>query len=235
MDEAKMRAVAWIGDEYVRGPVRALILRFHGLGVPGLKSTPSYEELAWADAGGLCVFPYMGPWYWMNRQSRAFTDDLVETLYRHYGLGDDVPLILTGSSLGGYATLIYARYSQRRPAACLALYPVTDVKYSFSERPDVARTVYCAFEGYPDDMETLFREHSPIHQLEHMPRVPYFLIHGDTDVAVSKKAHSDPFVKAMRERGHAVEYAEVEGMGHHDVPTCDLHRRQIEFVKRHFK
>ncbi|GMV82475.1 MAG: hypothetical protein AMXMBFR7_36590 [Planctomycetota bacterium] len=234
MSLERMRELAWIADAFVRPPIRALVLRFHGLGDPGLRVAPSYSELEWADAGALIVMPYLGPWYWMNRQSRAATDELVDGLYRHFKLLDTTPLIATGGSLGGFASLLYARYARRPVAACAALHPVTDVKFSFSERPDVARTVYAAFQGYPEDMEALFREHSPLSQVEQMPRIPYLFMHGDADVAVSKKAHSDPMVKALLERGHQVEYHAVPGMGHHDLPSWDLHRIQIDFVKRHF-
>ena len=58
MNTDKMRAVAWIGERFVRGAISGLIVDFHGLGAPGMKSVPAYEEQEWAEAGGLVVTPY---------------------------------------------------------------------------------------------------------------------------------------------------------------------------------
>jgi dipeptidyl aminopeptidase/acylaminoacyl peptidase len=235
MDEKKLREVAWVGDAFVRKPIRGIVLRFHGLGDPGVKGFPNYPEFEWADAGGLCVLPYIGPWHWMNREARALTDEIVETLYSHFQLADDVPLILSGGSLGGQASLLYASYAKRPLKACTALHPVTDVKFSFSERPDVARTVYAAFQGYKEDIEALFKEHSPLSRVDKMPRIPYQIIHGTEDVAVSNKAHSEPMAAAMRRHGFDLEYIPVPGMGHHDPLTYPVWRAQIDFVKRSLK
>jgi len=47
-----------------------------------------------------------------------------------------------------------------------------------------------------------------------MPDIPYRIIHGDKDMAVSKRHHSDKMVVAMRKHRLSVEYIEVAGMGH---------------------
>ena len=58
----QMRQLAWIGDAHVQGPIRGVILAFHGLHNCGIKEAPTNEEFTWARAGGLVVFPYYGPW-----------------------------------------------------------------------------------------------------------------------------------------------------------------------------
>ncbi|MGD0091180.1 MAG: prolyl oligopeptidase family serine peptidase [Planctomycetota bacterium] len=232
MTREKMEAVAFIADKQVCGRIRGVIVNFHGLGDPGLRSVPSYEENEWAAAGGLVVMPYCGPWSWMNRQARALVDELVDAVYAHFNLQDTVPLVLTGGSMGGYCSLLYARYARRPLKACLAQFPVSDLKYHFSERPDLPRTIYCAFSGYAEDLEALFKEHSPLDQVAFMPRVPYLIIHGDADKAVSKAAHSDKLVAAMRKLGFEVEYIEVPGMGHTEPLFYDVYRKKIDFVKR---
>ena len=65
-----------------------------------------------------------------------------------------------------------------------------------------------------------------------MPKVPYFIMHGDADKAVNKAAHSDRFVAGMRKHGHNVEYIEVPGMGHSEPTSFDAYRRKIDFVKQ---
>ena len=230
MDKEQIKQVAWVGDQHVKGPVRGVVLAFHGLGSPGLKTEPATLELAWAEAGGLVVFPYYGPWSWMNRQARAFVDELVEAVYAGYGLSDRTPLIATGGSMGGLSSLLYTRYARRPVAACLAVAPVCDLKFHFSERPDLPPTIRHAFRGYPEDLETLLAEHSPLRQADRMPRIPYLVIHGDKDAAVAKARHSDPLVAAMRGCGLNVEYVEVPGMGHGGPMPLAVLERQAQFV-----
>ena len=209
------KEVAWIGDEEVRGEITGVVVVFHGLGFVGLKEGLSAEEEPWAAAGALVVFPYYGPWSWMNREARAMVDALITGVYREYGLDPDrVPLLLTGGSMGGGSALLYSRYSAHRPAACYANCPVCDIPYHFTERPDLPRTMYHAFGAYGDDMHELLIEHSPLHQAASMPDIPYLIVHGGADEAVAKAAHSDKLVAALRARGVQVDYEEIPEMGH---------------------
>jgi dipeptidyl aminopeptidase/acylaminoacyl peptidase len=230
MDKREIEQLAWVGEEWLLGPIRGVVMSFAGLGYAAMKEQPSTEELGWARAGGLVVFPYYGPWCWMNRNARAFVDDLADSVYKEYGLSDVVPLISTGGSMGGLSSLLFARYSRRPVKACLALCPVCDPRASFNERPDVPRTILYAFRGYPESLDSIFTEHSPLEQVPNMPAIPYLVIHGDNDVAVAKRLHSDPMVAAMRARGLDVEYIEVPGMGHGGPMPVDVMARQVEFV-----
>jgi dipeptidyl aminopeptidase/acylaminoacyl peptidase len=230
MDRQTINQVAWVGDEYVQGPIRGVVLSFHGLGQTYRKSEPATIELEWARRGGLVVFPYYGPWSWMNRQARAFVDELVDSVYSAYGVPAGAPLISTGGSMGGLSSLLYTRYAKRPVAGCLALCPVCDLKAHFSERPDLPPTIHHALRGYTEDRETLFAEHSPTSQAANMPDIPYLVIHGDKDTAVSKAVHSDKFVAAMRAAGRRVEYMEESQMGHCNPQSLAVLQRQVEFV-----
>lgn len=232
MDAAMMKQVAWIGDDYVHGKIRGVALAFHGLGHTQEKKVPDMVELEWARAGWLVVFPYYGPWTWMNREARAFVDELVEAVYAHYRLDDSIPLVSTGGSMGGMSALLYTRYASRPVAACLALFPVCDFKYHFSERDDLPRSIYHSLRGYPESLEELFAEHSPLIQAAHMPDIPYLFIHGDMDQAVSKAAHSDKMVAALKEQGRSVEYLEVPGMGHGTCVPIMVYLKMIQFLVR---
>jgi dipeptidyl aminopeptidase/acylaminoacyl peptidase len=235
MDKTAMLDQAFIGEQFVRGPIRGVVLALHGLGGMGPKGGVDTDELEWAGAGGLVVFPYYGPWSWMNRQARGFIDDLVASVYTHYKLGPEIPVIVTGGSMGGLSALLYTRYAKKPPVACLAVFPVCDLAFHFQERPDLPRSIRGAFMGYSEPLEQLLAEHSALAQVPGMPRIPYQIIHGDADQAVNKAAHSDRFVAAMRQAGHQVDYMEVPGMGHgSNVPLSVLQRR-IEFVQRFLK
>lgn len=230
MDFVMMKQVAWVGDEFVQGEIRGVALAFHGLGHMNEKTGPNSVELEWARAGWLVVFPYYGPWTWMNRAARDFIDELVEFIYSHYMLDSNIPLVSTGASMGGMSALLYARYAKRPVSACLALFPVCDFKYHFSERPDLPRSIYHSLRGYGDDMEALFAEHSPLIQAGNMPDIPYLIIHGDRDMAVNKQAHSDKLVAALKSRGLNVEYMEVPGMGHGSCEPIGVDLKMIEFL-----
>lgn len=230
MTREEIKQSAWVGDALVQGSVRGVVVSFHGLGGTAQKTAPTTEELAWAQAGALCVYPYYGPWSWMNRHARAYVDDIVDGLYASYNLPDDTPLIANGGSMGGCSSLLFARYARRPVAACAANCPVCDVKFHFSERPDLPMSMRYAFRDYGVAWEQIFIEQSPLFQVAGLPDIPYFIIHGGEDKAVSKANHSDKLVPAMRKRGLRVEYVEVPGMGHCGPLPIDVLTRHIGFV-----
>ncbi len=224
-----IKEVAWVGEDYVRGKIKGIVLSFHGLG-GGLKGGPSTEELEWGRCGGLVVHPYYGPWAWMNRQARAMIDELVDALYATHKLADRLPLVCTGGSMGGQGSLLYTRYAKRRVSACLANCPVCDLKYHFHERPDLPPTMRHAFLGYSGSLSRLLVEHSPLEQVKALPDIPYRIIHGGKDKSVSKPHHSDKLVDAMRRRKLQVEYVEVPEMGHCNPLPLEVLQRNVEFV-----
>jgi len=230
MHDKKLHQVAWIGDAWVRKPIRGVVLSFHGLNMTGGKTQPSTEELGWAQAGGLVVFPYYGPWGWMNRQARALVDEIVEAVYAHYKLKSSVPLVCTGGSMGGSSSLLYTRYARRPVAACLANVPMCDAVYHFDERDDLPRTFHAAFLGYKGSLTALLQEHSPLAQVRHMPRIPYQIVAGGADAAVSKKHHADRMVAALRRRKLDVTYIEIPKMGHGGPWPVEVIQRNIDFV-----
>jgi dipeptidyl aminopeptidase/acylaminoacyl peptidase len=234
MSVEEMQQSAWIGEQFRIGETRAVIVNFHGLG-GGQKNGPGFDEQEWGSAGGLVVFPYYGPWSWMNRSARHFVDRLITAVYQHYRLGSDVPLIIAGGSMGGQASLLYTRYSPHEIAACFALFPVCDVEYHCTERPDLPATMRYAYRDNPGSFAEALIEHSPLRQVSAMPKIPYLLIHGDKDQAVNKEKHSDRFVAEMRKLKHDIEYLEIPGMGHGTNTPYRASRAQVDFVKRFFK
>jgi dipeptidyl aminopeptidase/acylaminoacyl peptidase len=234
MNLTELRQVAYLGDDHVRGPIKAVILRLHGLGSAEFRQNLEPEEYVWAMNGGLVVLPYYGPWSWMNRQARQMVDQVVEGVYREFKLDPSVPLIPVGTSMGGCSVLLYCRYGKHPAVACSASAPPCDMPFSVSERPDIPRTLKMAFWGYPEPFDQVLREHSPLHQVGAMPDIPYFFLHGYDDVAVHKQPHSDKMVAALRQRGFKVEYHEVPGYGHGGVMPSAVLRRKIDFVLEAF-
>jgi len=157
-------------------------------------------------------------------------DEIVDSVYTTYRLKQSVPLVCTGGSMGGGSSLLYTRYARRPVAACYALYPMCDAVYHFSERPDLPRTFHQAFLGYKGSLRSLLIEHSPLWQVAHLPRIPYLIVQGDKDTAVSKQHHADRMVAAMRKRKLDVDYVEVPDMGHGGPMPVDVLQRSIDFV-----
>jgi dipeptidyl aminopeptidase/acylaminoacyl peptidase len=235
MNKTELKQTAWIGDEFVSGPIRGVIVSFHGLGCPELRTKPESQELTWAEKGFLVIYPYYGPWSWMNRQSREFIDDLVTSVYQVYSLSPEIPLLTYGGSMGGFSALLYTRYAKHKVAGCIAICPVCDLKYHFGERPDLPRTIRHAFLGYKEDLECLFREHSPLCQVEAMPRIPYFIIHITGDPAVNKAHHSDKLVAEMRKHDFDVTYLEVPGTGHCGPLPEEVENAKAQFILDYVK
>lgn len=226
----------WINERcchnfrYINGKIKAVVISFHGLNARYRdENTPL--EFALAESNILVIAPYYGPWSWMNRQARAFVDELLDHVFAELG-DENIPLIASGGSMGGCAALLFCRYSKHRPVACDAVWPVCDTVAHFSERPDLPPTFHQAFLGYAEPMEELLKEHSPLHQIEALPRIPYLFTHGLNDVRVNKAIHSDRMVSALIERGHQVEYAEVPGCGHGVSVPLSVTLRRLEFIRR---
>lgn len=229
MELKELKKLAWLGDDYIQGDIKGVVMVFHGLGYGGMKDRPDAEEYECAKAGYLVVFPYYGPWCWMNREARKFTDDILDEVFKLFKLKEDTSVISTGGSMGGLSALLFARYSKRPVTKCLALYPVCDLKYHFTERDDVERTVLSAFRGYNEDLDKLLTEHSPIEQVGGMPDIPYLFIHGYEDGAVNKAHHSDRMVKKMIAAGLNVKYMEEHGLNHGGM-NAEMMNAIIDFI-----
>ena len=198
----------------LRQKPRAAILHFHGLNATSLRTEPIAFERTCAEHNVLCIWPYYGPWSWMNLASVRYVDQVLEAACSRAGLSKDAPVLSTGGSMGGLSAIIYTRYARQTPTACFANCPVCDLPFHATERPDLPRTVYLAFAGYECGLEQALQMHSPLHQAQSLPDIPYYVVHGDGDTAVNKAMHSDRFVAALRSNGKRVTYIEVPGMAH---------------------
>ena len=202
------------GDQCV-GKIKGIVLDFHGLGfTPMMEETPEPAK-QYGAKGGIYVFPYYGPWSWMNTIAVKTVDQIVAAIRNKYNLSDSVPVIATGGSMGGLSALVYTRYAEITPAACAAVCPVCDLPYHYTERADLPRTIYHAFFHYDCDFQTAMKSASPVHLAREMPDIPYYILHGNQDSMVNKEKHSDRFVAAMLESNHRnMTYKTAVGMEH---------------------
>ena len=167
-----------------------IVLDFHGLNFTALRTECNEFEVFCAQHNLLTLFPYYGPWSWMNDDAVRYVDQVVDAAFSRLKLADSVPVIAAGRSMGGLSALVYTHYAKRTPKACFANCPVCDLPYHATERPDLPRTVYTAFSGSACGLAEALRLHSPLHLVPTMPHIPYYIIHGTADNAVCKKMHS---------------------------------------------
>lgn len=205
---------AYTNHHLLEGTPKAILLIFHGLNLFQLREEPSDLEKLAAGRGVLTIYPYYGPWCWMNRDSLRFVEDVVDAAIARSNLPDDIPVITLGGSMGGFSSLNYALYGKRTPKACFADCPVTDLPYHATERPDVPRTVYLAYAGYDYSLTEALLYHSPMHHIAELPRIPYHVLHGAADIKVNPALHSERFVEAMKAAGHQITYTKVPEMQH---------------------
>jgi len=65
-----------------------------------------------------------------------------------------------------------------------------------------------------------------------MPDIPYRIIHGGNDKAVSKRQHSDKRVAALRKRNRKIDYIEVADMGHCGPLPLKVMQENVDFVAK---
>lgn len=223
-----IRNFAYHNGEICKRPIRGIALSFFGLNGRAMYDEDTDEGIRYAEEGILFMVPYTHPWAWMNRQAVDYVDELLDVLFAKYGLSEDTPIVSTGKSMGGLASLVYMVYAKRTPAACVANCPVCDLPYHYTERPDLPRTLYSAFYHYPGTMEEAMRVTSPLHLVDQMPAAEYHVFHCEQDDKVNKQIHSDRFVEAMRTK-HRITYDAVPERGHCDL-TEEMQERFGQYV-----
>jgi dipeptidyl aminopeptidase/acylaminoacyl peptidase len=219
-----LRNFAYVNNGVCTQPIRGIVLDFFGLGGQTMFHQDTETGKYFGERGILFVVPYNNPWAWMNRQSVAYTDEILDVLFAAYDLPNELPVVSTGGSMGGMAALIYTKRAKRTPVACVANCPVCDMVFHFTERVDLPRTIYSAVWHEEGTMEDALKAISPLHLAAEMPRVQYHIFHCDSDTAVNIHSHSEKFVAAMEAAGQAVTFDVAEGREHCDLPP-ELHEK----------
>ena len=212
-----LRSYAYSNDHLINGEIKGIVVEFFGLGSTTVHKTDNGDALEYAEKGIVYIIPYNNPWNWMNAQAVAYTDEIIDVICEHYGLGDDVKVVSTGGSMGGLSSLVYTVYAKRTPVACVANCPVCDFPFHYTERPDLPRTIYSSIFNEEGELEEVLRRRSPLHLVDRMPRVPYTVFHCERDASVNINAHSIPFVEAMQKAGQDITFIRIPHR-----PHCNL-------------
>ena len=199
--------------ELFEGAPRGIVVNLHGLGDDVFFDGFDNFDRRCAERNIIRVFPYYSPWSWMDKSGVALVDELVSVLRKTYG---DLPVVMMGCSMGGCAAIAYTFLGNAKPVACAANSPVCDLVYHYSERPDVPRSLYGAFGGEGNLKEAVISR-SPIHNIDKLPDIPYFVVHGNADTQVNFDAHTAKFVREIGDK-RDITFRAVEGMQHCDMP-----------------
>ena len=222
-----LRQFAYSNDKSIKGDIKGIVLSFVGLGGTKMYGAEDPGDAAECAAEGIVyMIPYYNPWSWMNQQTVAFVDELVEVICEQYRLDrDTLKVVSTGGSMGGQCALVYCAYAKITPCACVTSCPVCDLVYHFTERNDLPRTLYSALGSYDGTMEDALKSASPVHLVDRMPDIPYTIFHCEADRSVNLERHSEVFVEAMK-ASHDVTLHRVPLRGH-----CDLSATaRVEYI-----
>lgn len=218
-----IRKFAWVNDRQLCGSIKGVVVDFFGMSVEDMYDTPPRHSAELAAKGYLHVIPYYNPWSWMNSVALAYTERILDVLYEHYSIADDIPLVSCGASMGGLAALVYCYRGKRRATACVTNCPVCDVLGYYNQHDDAPRTILNSFWTDGADVEASVRESSPLQNAERFPHIPYTIFQCAEDADVYKSLHSDLLVDALQRAGHSVNYVVVPNSGH-----CQLNEEYLE-------
>lgn len=222
-----LRQFAYCNDTVCKRPIKGIAVNFGGLGGANMHDEETEEGLFFAEHGVLYVQGYNNPWCWMNKQAVAYTDEVLDVLIAHYQLPQNIPVVAIGASMGGQSALVYAVYAKRTPVACVVNCPPCDLVYHYSERTDLPRTLYSAFFNESGTLEEALSTASPIHLVDQMPDIPYYIFHCEKDDAVNIHKHTDRFVEKMK-KDHRVVYHVVPDRIH-----CDLTDEMLALYRKY--
>ena len=218
----ELSSFAYSNDKHIKGDIKGICISFRGLGAAAMISDdtqiealiPTVERAkAFAEKNIIFIVPYLDPWNWCNKEAVEITDEIIDVLIKHYSLGDDLPIVSTGGSMGGMCSLTYMVYAKRTPVACVSNCPVCDVPFHYTERPDLPRTFYSAYYNCDMTMDEALIAHSPLHLTDKMPKAKFYIFHCEKDNAVNINAHSEKLVAKLSQT-HDVVYHTVADKGH---------------------
>lgn len=223
---------AYVSDRVCNKPIKGIIIEFSGLGDTRTFNEERSDAIDHGKHGLLFVVPYLNPWSWMNKQSIACTDEIIDIIFEHLNLPENTPIVAIGGSMGGQSALVYSRYAKRTPIACIANCPVCDLVHHYNERTDTPRTLYSSFYHETCSMEEALKKASPIHLASEMPHIPYHIFHCDEDKSVNI-SHSQRFVPVMKELGYDITLDIAHGKGHCEL-TPEMWKKFGEYMYKAF-
>jgi len=209
-------------EPHLKGEVRGIIVELPGLGgnscLGGTMESGSYDTVQGKDFGehGIIIaYIFPGPWSWGNRAAMRITDSVIAALLKKYNLSENIPMAVRGGSMGGLGSLIFAAETRYTLRCVVSACPCVDTLETIRVVPHFGRSLVSAIGGYDMPLEDALKTISPIHRIDDMPHIPYYICSDGKD-HLQLAPQCDRFIEAMRERGHEIQYFRQEEREHGD-------------------
>ena len=226
-------------EAFLTGSVKGIILELPGLGggscMGGSMDLQEYSAphaKTFAENGIVLAYLFPGPWSWGNRGAVRMADAVVAALAEKYALGEDFPLLVSGGSMGGQGSLLYAAETRYKLRGVAAACPCTDIPALFSVRPEFPRTLISAAAGYDMPLKEALLQLSPIHRVNDMPDTAYYICSNSADELIPE-SQIDVFTEALQNRGISVIYRRQPETFHGQfLPEVwdEMHRFMLERI-----
>lgn len=216
INEENIFDYAFINTDALKLPMKAVCVDFHGYTDATMFSESPEMAKVFGEKGVAWVFPYYSVWAWMSRSSQEFIEQVLDAVYKKLQLPDTIPLIITGGSMGGLTALCYQVYGKRKAVACAANCPVTDMSLVFELKADMRRAILSAHILNEGSLEKILEEYSPIKLIDRLPAIPYLLIFGEKDEAITERFWTG-FLEKMEAAGLDMNYIIQKDMVHCDI------------------
>jgi pimeloyl-ACP methyl ester carboxylesterase len=140
--------------------------------------------------------------------------------------------VLLGRSRGGLMTLSWAADHPDQVGCFAGIYPVCDLR----SYPGIGKA--CGAYGMSEaELEATLANHNPVDRLAPLARagVPFFAIHGDSDVVVPLETNSGAVQRRYAALGGKMELVIPQGQGHNMWEGFFRSPELVAFVKTHAK
>ena len=207
-------------EEFIKKPVKGIIAEFPGLDggscIGGTLPCATYDTewtRRFAEKGILVAYLFPGPWSWGRHGVCRIAEAVIEAFADKYNLGEDFPLAACGGSMGGVGTVMFSSQTRFKLRAAAIACPCVDASDRLTCHPEFPRTYISAIAGLDMEFEDGLREISPIHCIDKMPDIPYFIC-SDREDEVFPEEQCDMYVEKLKGAGKSVEYYRQPGMKH---------------------
>jgi len=207
-------------EALLKAPVKGIILELPGLGGSSclggsIDRGPYASEFAarCGEEGVVLVYLFPGPWSWGSKAAIRIADAVITAVAKQYDLGQSFPLVVSGGSMGGLGSLMFACDTAHDLAACVAACPCIDVIDRLDSHPDFPRTYVSAVAGYDMPLTDALKAISPIERIGDLPKIPYFICSDEQD-EVFPEEQCDDYIEKLKAAEHDVIYFRQPGQMH---------------------
>ena len=220
---------AFVNTDTLVGKPKGVVINLHGFSDATMFDKSNDFAKYMGERGIVYIWPYYSVWAWMSKQSVAFIDEVLDVVWNHFSLSDDIPFVSQGGSMGGMVAMMYPLYGKRKPVACAMNCPASDLERIYKTKV-IRRSIYSAHILDERPIEEVLLEYSPLKNVDRLLKIPYFAVYGSEDQGMNEEVAST-FERAMIGAGHDFKRITVQGMGHCNLSEFpEAQKIYLEFI-----